>query len=133
MPQSIHCEDFEVDDTLIPDEATLCCFLERCFEGDSNRFILSLGRAVFPNITLFVKGNECVVHYVSKDGEPYIATGDRDRRDSVPFKDYYITRGIRDVSDMPGGAIIPWGLGKQCVLEFVKNGERFSGVEWEDL
>ena len=37
------------------------------------------------------------------------------------------------MSDMPGGAIIPWGLGKQCVLEFVKNGERFSGVEWEDL
>ena len=42
MSQSIHCEDFEVDDILIPDDATLCRFLERRFEGDSNRFILSL-------------------------------------------------------------------------------------------
>jgi len=133
MSQSIHCEDFEVDDILISDEATLCRFLERRFEGDSNRFILSLDQAVFPNITLFVRGNECVVHYVSKDEEPYIAMGDRGRHDLVPFKDYYATRGIREVSDMPGDAIIPWRLGKQCVLEFVRNGERFAGVEWEDL
>ena len=133
MSQSIRCEDFEVDDILISDEATLCRFLERRFEGDSNRFILSFDQAVFPNITLFVRGNECIVHYVSKNEEPYIAAGDRSRRASVPFKDYYITRGIRDVSDMPGGAIIPWRLGRQCVLEFVRNGERFAGVEWEDL
>ena len=133
MSQSIRCEDFEVDDILISDEATLCRFLERRFEGDSNRFILSLDQTVFPNITLFARGNECIVHYVSKNEEPYIAAGDRSRHDSVPFKDYYITRGIRDVSNMPGGAIIPWRLGRQCVLEFVRNGERFAGVEWEDL
>lgn len=132
MFRSLHCEDFEVNDILLPDEAALRRFIARRFEGDSNRFIMSFDRAVFPNITVFVRGNECVVHYVSKDGEPHITTGDRSRNDLVPFKDYYVAEGIRDVSDIPGGAIIPWSLGERCALEFARNGGRFAGVDWEE-
>ena len=77
--------------------------------------------------------HECVVHYVSEDEEPHITMGDRSRNDLVPFKDYYVTEGIRDISDIPGGAIIPWSLGERCALEFARNGGRFAGVDWEEL
>ena len=111
MFRSLHCCDFEVNNILLSDEAALCRFLARRFEGDSNRFIMSFDQVIFPNITIFVRGNECVVHYASKDEEPY----------------------IRAVSDMPGDAIIPWSLGKRCALEFARNGGRFTGVDWEEL
>lgn len=111
MFRSLHCCDFEVNNILLSDEAALCRFLARRFEGDSNRFIMSFDQVIFPNITIFVRGNECVVHYASRDEEPYISTGDRSRNDWVPFKDY-MTGGIRAVSDMPGDAIIPWSLGE---------------------
>lgn len=132
MFRSLHCCDFEVNNILLSDEAALCRFLARRFEGDSNRFIMSFDQVIFPSITIFVRGNECVVHYASRDEEPYISTGDRSRNDWVPFKDY-MTGGIRAVSDMPGDAIIPWSLGKRCALEFARNGGRFTGVDWEEL
>lgn len=132
MFRSLHCCDFEVNNILLSDEAALRRFLARRFEGDSNRFIMSFDQVIFPNITIFVRGNECVVHYASRDEEPYISTGDRSRNDWVPFKDY-MTGGIRAVSDMPGDAIIPWSLGKRCALEFARNGGRFTGVDWEEL
>lgn len=132
MFRSLHCCDFEVNNILLSDEAALRRFLARRFEGDSNRFITSFDQVIFPNITIFVRGNECVVHYASRDEEPYISTGDRSRNDWVPFKDY-MTGGIRAVSDMPGDAIIPWSLGKRYALEFARNGGRFTGVDWEEL
>ena len=62
MFRSLHYCDFEVNNILLSDEATLCRFLARRFEGDSNRFIMSFDQVIFPNITIFVRGNECVVH-----------------------------------------------------------------------
>ena len=76
--------DFDTE-VILETEKDLLIFLNKRPAYNSNHFILTFNENGFPQLSIFVKDNYCVIYFLEENGDAFVSCGESKKSDTEIF------------------------------------------------
>jgi hypothetical protein len=123
----MYADDFK-DEVIITSQNELIEFLERRPQFDSNYFILTFEESGFPQLSIFIKKNKCVIYFLDI-GKSFISLNGNIEKGTTMF---YENMGGSEV-ELPNKSIISIDKMKEISIEFFKKQQQPISIDWLEI
>lgn len=125
----------EIEDSQSKCLARTCEEVKRClskvYENESNAFYISKSGYEYPLLTVHIKGEMAVVHYLPEDGNPGFKSQGQLLEPGSLVEFYDSVCG--DPITVPSESVVRVSDAVQAAIEFLQNGGLPTDIDWLEL
>jgi hypothetical protein len=123
----MYADDFN-GEVIITSQNELIEFLEKKPQFDSNYFVLTFEESGFPQLSIFIKKDKCVIYFLDI-GKSFISLNGTIKKGTTAF---YENIGGSEV-ELPNKSIISIDKMKEASIEFFKQQQQPMSIDWLEI